>query len=470
MKKKLIIPLAIVVVLLGVLLMWTGCKRPETIPADKLAPKTLTFWGVWDDSEDFDAVIKDYEAEYGNIDIEYRKLKAEEYEDLLFRAWSAGEGPDIFMVHNSWMREYQTFLAPMPETTRMARFSLTKNLFGKEERQISMETITFPRVSDVKNMFVDVVSQDVVIEDQIYGLPLSVDTLALYYNRDLLSSENIFLPPTIWEEFSKEMVPQLTKQDEQGNIVQSGAALGTNNNIDRAVDVLALLMLQNGTLMINEARKDVAFANEVNDYNAGLGALEFYTDFASPAKIAYSWNQSMPDALETFVQGQLAFMFGYSYHISSIEQRGTRLNYGIAPMLHINPDGTDKNPTGVGRKTINMANYWVLGVHTESDYPEESWSFINFIASQEEEAEKYLEKTSKPGALVQVLNTQKNDPVLEVFANQALSAQSWYTGYDAVATEGYFKDMIDSVILGRSTSLEAITLAAEQVEKTLSPK
>jgi len=470
MSKKLLIPLAIVLVILAGLMMWAGCKKPVQIPQDKLTPKTLSFWGVWDDTEDFQAILNEHRAQFSNVNIEYTKLKPEEYEQALLEAWAVGEGPDIFMVHNSWMREYQKYLAPMPQQIQMAKFNVSKNLFGKEETQISLQDISFPEVNNLQNIFVDVVADDAIISGQVYGLPLSVDTLALYYNKDLLNNEGIFLPPTVWDDFANEMVPELTKQDELGNIIQSGAALGTSDNIDRSIDILSLLMLQNGTVMINEANSQVEFAKETRDYNPGLSALQFYTDFASPAKEAYSWNEDMSSALETFVQGQLAFMFSYSYQIDTIEQRGTRLNYAIAPMLHINPDGTDRNPYSTGRAAINYANYWLLGAYKESDYQEEAWNFIRLATTENQQASQYLEKTGKPAALLSILNLQQDDPVLGVFARQALSAKSWYTGYDATAMEDYFKEMIDNTVSGDFTAKEALETAADQVEKTLRAK
>ncbi|MBU1148993.1 extracellular solute-binding protein [Patescibacteria group bacterium] len=478
MNKGIFILGAVVVIVLIGVLMWTGCKHPETIPSEKLTKKTLTFWGVWDDSEDFEEVIRDFHAEYSNITIEYRKLKAEEYEEALLRAWAAGEGPDIFMVHNSWVQEYQRFLAPMPESVDMARFSVTKNLFGKEEIKVALQSIDFPQAVEIDDYFVDVVADDAIIDNQVYGLPLSVDTLALYYNKDLLAAEGVVFPPTVWQEFASNadsLVPRLTKTDESGRIIQAGAAMGTSSNIDRSIDILSLLMMQNGTVMINEASNKVSFADEINKIVLGESALEYYTDFANPATEAYSWNDSMTDALELFIQGQLAFMFGYSYHLDSIEQRGARLNYDVAPMLHINPDGTDNNPNGVGSKAINYANYWLLGGYKESDYIDEAWIFIQTAAMGKDRdnkyiASKYLNQTNKPAALLELVSLQQDDPLLGVFATQAISAASWYTGYDAVATEEYLGDMIDNVVSGKSTPLQAIRLAADQVQKTLSTK
>ena len=475
MNKLLIILGLVIALVLGVFVISRGCKQTSTFPPEKLEDKTLSFWGVWDDSEDFEEIIGDFQAHYPNVQIKYRKLKPEEYENALIEAWAAGIGPDIFMVHNSWTRGYQKYLVTMPESIQMAKRTISNNVFGKEEVSWSLETIEFPSNDTITTSYVDVVADNVIIDNEVCGLPLSVDTLALYYNKDLLANENIIFPPTIWQEFAANeytMVPKLTKQDEAGDIVQAGTALGTSSNIDRAVDILSLIMMQFGTEMIDKSANKVVFDKATDEKAVGQSALEYYTDFASPEKVAYTWNDNIPDALELFIRGQLAFMFGYSYHLNSIEQRGGQLNYDIAPMLHINPDGTDNNPYGSVPKKINYANYWVLSAYKESDWTEEAWAFIHFAAMRKDannkyEALKYLDKTKKPGALKEIINLQQNDPQLNVFASQALSAQSWYTGYDGKAVEIYFANMIDNVVSGKASPTQALKLAAEQVQKTL---
>jgi len=42
---------------------------------------------------------------------------------------------------------------------------------------------------------------DFLYQGQPYASPLSINTLALFYNRDLLNEAGIVLPPVTWEEF-----------------------------------------------------------------------------------------------------------------------------------------------------------------------------------------------------------------------------------------------------------------------------
>jgi len=48
--------------------------------------------------------------------------------------------------------------------------------------------------------FPEVIYRDNVKDNQIYGLPLSLETMALFYNKEILDNANIPLPPQTWIE------------------------------------------------------------------------------------------------------------------------------------------------------------------------------------------------------------------------------------------------------------------------------
>jgi hypothetical protein len=89
----------------------------------------------------------------------------------------------------------------------------------------------------VREEFVDVVAQDVVRDKKVYALPTSVDTLALYYNKDILNAGRVPKPPETWTQV-QQMVESLTRVNRSGAIDQSAAALGTASNINRGMDIL----------------------------------------------------------------------------------------------------------------------------------------------------------------------------------------------------------------------------------------
>ena len=397
----------------------------------------IEWWRLWDSQDVFKDQIKAYEAAYPNIKINYRKLTYGEYEDAIISALASGKGPDIWSIHNTWLPKHIDKLAPIPAEI------MTSDIYGE--------------------IFVDVALGDLQGSDgKLYGIPFSVDTLGLYYNKDFFNTKSLTSPPETWTEF-KDYVKELTKVDSFGNIELAGGALGTSKNITRAVDILYLLMLQNGTQMTDEDRRRATFDSKAKTsggevYTPGLDALIFYTDFADPKKSVYSWNPAMHNSIDAFTQERAAMAFGYSYHDAIIKSKAPNLNYDIAEVPQI--QGSSKE--------ANYANYWAEVVSRTSVKQTEAWNFLNYLAKQEN-IKSYSEKTKRPASRKDVIAEQLDDPLLKVFSKQALTAENWYQT-DSSAIEGIFSNLVESVALGETEPEEGLNETVDRVTNLMQVK
>lgn len=463
MKNKIIGLLLVFVFLLTSGLDCKLISNPEEEAA--MEPITLKYWRVWDGPDAFEEIISTYQAIHPNVTIEYKKLRYEEYERELLEAWAEDRGPDIFSIHNTWIEGYKSKILPLPPTTRMA-YQVQKGTI-KKELVTEVRTQKSITLNEIENNYIDVVYNDVVVENynqssnsydkKIYGLPLSVDTLVMYYNKDLFNNAGIPEPPKYWDREFQQSVKKLTKQDSKGNIIQSGVALGGSTNIERYFDILSILMMQSGAQMMEG--KSVTFhrvpETRTDGYNPGMDALRFYTDFSNPAKEVYSWNTNMENSLDLFIQGKLAMFFGYAYHMPTINARAPKLNYKITKLPQIGDFGE-----------INYANYWVEAVSKKTKNIDAAWDFIQF-ATRSDQVKSYLNKTNKPTALRALINEQIEDSETGIFAEQLLTSKSWYRGNNSNAAELIFANMIDGVVSGQEEFEEAINLAAGRVQQTI---
>jgi ABC-type glycerol-3-phosphate transport system substrate-binding protein len=466
MRKYIIIGVILLSIALPVLIAFLLKSKTPTVKN-----VTLKFWGVEDQAADFADIIKSYQGLHPYVKISYTPVKLELYKDNLIKGWAKDQGPDIFVLPNTWISEFQEFLLPIPQSTKVVYYQ-TKKVLCKKQTEISSITQKSITSQELKNQYIDVVYPDVVRKDakqnlQIYGLPLSIDTLVLYYNKNLLNNAQFVEPAKTWGEIIQH-VPKLTKLDAENNILQSGLALGLSDNINYYFDILSLLMMQNGTNMTDSTGKTVAFNRSVaSEYNPGERALEFYTDFANLSKEVYAWNKNQQSSLDGFIRGKVAYYIGYQKDKATIDTKSSGLNYGIASIPHINEDGTDSllNPAG-NPIQINYANYWIYTVSQKTKYPNEAWNFIQYMAN-EKRAKSYLAKTKKISVLKSILTSQINDLDLGVFAAQTLTASTWYRGKCASETTDYFKTMIDRVANKEDTALNSLNLAAKQIQETL---
>jgi multiple sugar transport system substrate-binding protein len=467
-KKSIILALSLV------LIISSGCGfNPELGSGnkDKMKPTTVNYWRVFDGPDAFQEIINKYNAMHPNINIVYRKLRYEEYEKELLDAFAEDRGPDIFSIHNTWIKKYKSKLYPLPATINMA-FPVVKGSI-KKETIIEVRTNKSLTLKELKDNYADVVYSDVVIKDfnqttqknveNIYGLPLFIDTLALFYNKDLFNNAGIALPPAFWNKEFQQDVKKLTKQDVKGEIVQSGTALGGSTNIERFSDILSVLMMQNGTVMLDPSGKvmfdQVPETLKGQGINPGVEALRFYSDFANPAKEVYSWNKNLEKSTTLFNQGKLAMMFGYAYFLPTIKAEAPKINFGIAKLPQIEGN----------TQLINFANYWVESVSAKSKVKNEAWDFVQF-AAKAEQVKSYLAIAKKPAALKSLISSQLDDIDMGVFADQVLTAKSWYKGEDPTAAEKIIGDMIDSAGDGKETIETVAGLGARRVEQTIRVK
>ena len=476
-KKLLVIILAFIVLIISIIVIvylatGSGLKRIDKKTASAIQPITLNYWRVWDGPDYFAEIIAAYKRLHPFVNINYRKLRYDEYEQELIEAFAVDKGPDIFSLHNTWTRKYQSkgLLAPMPASITMAypaiRGSIKKEMFWEMRANNSLT------LNQIKNNFVDAVYGDVVINapdeatnktsPEVFALPLFIDTLAMYYNKDLFNNAGITSPPEYWNKEFQQNVKKLTKQNNKGQIVQAGVALGGSDNIERANDILAVLMMQNGTVMMEGGQikfhqKPANFKDR--SYTPGLDALRFYTDFANPAKEVYSWNSGLDNSLDLFTQGKLAIMFGYAYMLPGIKARAPKLNFNIVQLPQI-----EGNP-----QSVNFANYWVEAVSHKSKHAKVAWDFIQF-ATKAQQAKLYLKKAKKPTALRSLIDDQANDPEIGEFTKQVLTAKSWYKGNDAISADTIMLEMIDQVNADQKKIANIINTTAQKMQQTVTAK
>ncbi|HSX24787.1 MAG TPA: extracellular solute-binding protein [Candidatus Andersenbacteria bacterium] len=421
------VPKALLVIVSCFALAGFGCRQPA--PVKTTTTTNLVVWGLWENSDTMDPILRAFKDQTG-ISVEYKKIASiATYEKTLLEALASGRGPDVFVINNGWVDAHKDILSPAPAT------------------------VINP--AQLQNEFVDVVGTDVVRNNLIYALPTSVDTLALYVNTNIFNADGIAQMPKLWADFQND-VTTITKVSRLGTIDQSGAAIGTASNVNRAPDVLQLLMMQSGLPIVDTSHSD----KRIDIANAqGERALTFYTEFANKSKQVYTWDSSQDYSIDAFAEGKTAMMFNYSYQIPTVRAKNPRLQFAIAPMPQIDDGST-------GHPQATFASYWPYAVSASSKSPAAAWQFVRFLTSQKN-ADTVNKAEGIPPARRDSIAQYNADPIMVVFAQQSLKAVSW-PRVDIDATDAIFTSMIDSVATGGASVSDVLKQGQDQLQRIIS--
>lgn len=382
---------------------------------------TLNFWTFGDPENAFSAAVTAFHTAHPTAEIKVRTFSTfSDYNRALLDALAAGNGPDIVAIRNTDLPAMMNKLTPASQTL-------------------------LPLTS-MRSAFPQVVEQDFIQSGSTYAVPLSIDTLALFYNRDFLDAEGIN-PPATWNDFL-DAAPKLARKSADGNsFTRGGAAFGTSKTIPESADILSLLLMQSGAQMTSSNFRSATFAAS----SSGATALSFYTQFSNPQAKAYAWNDGVGNAYDAFAQEKTAMMFGYASTIAELKKRNAFLNFAVAEAPQ--PANT--------QKPISYPSYVGYGVSRQSAHIDLAWNFVASLGT-DANARAYLTATGKPAALRNIIGEYRTNPSLGVFAAQALTARSW-AQIDTDAIASIFKQTIEAVALSAVSPATAIRAAQDQV-------
>ncbi|MEK7608125.1 MAG: extracellular solute-binding protein [Patescibacteria group bacterium] len=413
-KRQIAIVGVLVVVVVGFfVLLRIGSK-----PGGSAGQIKLAFWGA-ESKKDFEGLLGAYKQFRPNVEITYTELPTGDLNEKLLTALAEGKGPDMVTIGSRDVDSLFTLLAPA-----------NTNQFSLAQFQAA-----FPTVAE----------QDFVRGGNAYAVPLFIDTLALFYNKDAFDQAGITAPPTTWGEF-QELVLKLRRDS------RAGAAIGgSEQSVRYAADLLELLIMQNGGRMTDASAGRAVFARE----EKGIQAFQFYLQFSNAGSPLYTWNDAEEESIESFASGKSAMAFGYHGNIAEIKGRSPFLSFGVAAMPQV-----DMN------RPIAHASYSGLAALKQGKNPQWAWDFMMFAAANAKGSAAYLDTTKRPPGFREAIAKAQNDASLGVFARQALIARSWQVPDDG-KMKTILNDAVKNVLTGKLGSETALRQAEDQTTQLL---
>lgn len=364
------------------------------------------------------------------ISVSYVEKSAKTLEEEFTEALARGGGPDLVILTQDQLWKNRPKLTPIPFQSVSERDFKTSFV---EEGELLLSTTG------------------------IYALPLSMDPMVLYYNRDLLSAAGQAKPMAYWDEIYTSAL-NLSKKDAAGNLYSSIMALGEARNIPHAKDILSLLFFQAGTPITGFVGKDLR-SQLADNFNLpvlpGEAALDFYTQFSNPTKAFYSWNRSLVDAQTHFTSGDSAYYLGFASEYRVLKNKNPTLNFSVSTVPQSRVNG----------KIITFGRLRAVGISRGSKNPTAAFTIATRLVSKDA-ALSLSQSIFLPPARRDLLSTKPTDAALSVFYDASLQSRGWLDP-DTEMTDAIFREAIESVTSGRSRTLEAISKANREIDSLI---
>jgi len=393
---------------------------------------SVSVWGSLP-AEAWNNIIHNTLAAEQDISISYTEKNKDTIVEQFTEALAEGRAPDLILISQEdlWM--------------------LKAKLMPISYKSISERTFrdTFAEGAEI-----------FLLPEGIMALPLSIDPLVLYYNRDSLSSAGIAKPLAYWDEMYA-AAGKLTKRDAAGNITQSVMALGEAVNIPNAKEILSLLFMQAGTAITELGGPERNEFKSVLAANPGLttapadSALEFYTQFANPAKVYYSWNKTLDPAQTHFTAGESAYYAGFASELPVLLRKSPTINLGAARMPQ----------SRINHKTITFGKMYGLAISRGTGSPTVALVVARRLI-RNDVAKAFSELSGLPPARRDLLSDRPAEPMLSLFYDAALQSRGWLDPAPR-ETRSIFADAVGAVTSGKLRTSGAVNAASRELESLI---
>jgi len=360
-----------------------------------------------------------------NITITYEQKKETSLrQDLIEEALAGGSGPDLVILPYGEFMDYKKFLYPVPYKDFSER--------------------------DFTDTYIDQASL-YLANDGEFALPLLVDPIVMYWNKEIFSSNAISVVPTVWDEF-KVLAPSMTVRDDT-KISRSTIPFGQYVNVNHAKDIISMLIMQAGAPIVS-SNKGVLTVNvneKIGSVYPATAAIEFFMEFSNSSLPTYSWNRSLSSSKDMFISGKSAVYFGYASEEEEIEKTNPHLSFDVAIVPQIR--GSERkltfgrmNGVGILKNTSNV---------TGSLYAAR-------LITSGTVAEKLSQDLNLPPANRSLLAKEPGGVYLPVFYDSAIISTSW-ADPSPDETSDIFEDTIEGILSSRYS----VDLAVSGMERQL---
>ena len=238
----------------------------------------------------------------------------------------------------------------------------------------------------VKKQVLGACGQALTYEGKMYGYPVSAETYALFYNKDLIAEKDV---PKTWEDLEK-----WTKEFNAANPGKYGFIMDVGNSY-----YTILFTTSSGNRLFGPSGTDTTSTNINSD--ASIKGMEFFQSLRSTLDVpAADVTTSMADA--AFSSGKAAMHITGPWNIKPFVDAG--INFGVAALPAL-PGDTKPCASFSGTRAMFVSAY--------SENVEEASKFAEFLLTDEMQQLRFALTGAMPS-----INTKVDSPYIPGFLEQ----------------------------------------------------
>ncbi len=389
-----------------------GGAAPKDEPSDSGGPVTLTWWDYYQPGPGSDALTKlldEYHAQHPNVTIKRQFIAYADLKKNLLQSAGASALPDIVVINS-------------PDHQQFAELGIAADLTDQLKKWGQLDK--YPKGAVASASY----------DGKIYGLPITLNDLALFYNKDMLAAQGL-KPPTTWDELQSD-AKALTGDGHYG------FAYSAINNQQAVFQWLPTLWQAGGDLT-DLTSKDAQ------------RALEFWAALMSDGSVskeALNWDQTQVGV--EFAQGRTAMMINGPWMAPTITSQAPDLDWGVAPL----PSDKEK------ASALGGENYMIIdGPHEKAAFDLMTWM---------QDPKRLAELAEGTGSLPtrSDVTLPHADDTTKVFTDQLKVARPRAYGSNYAQIADAVVVAIQSTLSGSSSAKDALATAAQAVGPLLPKK
>ncbi|MCI3921109.1 ABC transporter substrate-binding protein [Paenibacillus sp. TRM 82003] len=399
----------------------TGTPNEEPNAPEGGERVELTFWGDWggEGQAQFETMVDAFNKSQDRIRVKY--VLQQDMVTKFLTAATSGGSPDILF----WDRWRTSLYAP-------------KNVLHPIDEYMQRDGID---ASD----YYDESLKELSHSGSLYGLPLTVDARALFYNKKMFDEAGL-QPPTTWEELAV-AAKQLTKWNGD-KLEVSGFSLGDPG-------LFNMYLQQAGGTMLTEDGK----TNFNND--KGMAVLEYWNRLLNEDKVyKIGFETGLGEGTDAFVTGKLAMHYTGPWMLSTYKKYGQELDFGVVPP-----------PAGPNGDKGSIMGGFGLVIPEGSKHKEEAWEFIKWWMADKDNMMLWAKTSMNIPPFKPALEDPffKDDPVWQPFLQtlEFAKIRPPHPGYSVMEDDALTPNL-QLFLQGEADAASTLQKAQEQGDRLLS--